>query len=98
MFGSTFMEGEMTENKPTNIIEYLNARDRLIQTAVNSCKSINPSNPQVVAESIEEMYELAKFVKDISCVSYSGNAEINHKTYYTLKEMAKQLLNKLEGK
>jgi hypothetical protein len=38
--------------------EWKKANAKIIETAINSCKSINPSNPQIVAESIEEMYEL----------------------------------------
>lgn len=32
----------------------------LIASAVNACISVNPDNPQVVAESIKDMYEALK--------------------------------------
>jgi len=71
---------------------------KLIVTAVNSCKSINKDNPQVVAESIEEMCRLVKLVDSISGRAYSGIIELSQKDYYKLKELSGRLLNKLEEK
>jgi hypothetical protein len=81
---------DTTEWKKTNA--------KLIETAVNSCKSINKDNPQIVAESVEEMYELTKFADNISGITYGGNIEISPRDYYKLKELSGGLLNKLEGK
>ncbi len=36
------------------------ANANLIVTAVNGCASVNPKNPQAVAESIKDMYEALK--------------------------------------
>jgi len=40
--------------------EEAEANAHLIAAAVNACASVNPDNPQAVAESIEEMYEALK--------------------------------------
>lgn len=44
-----------------NVDNYDNVGNaNLIVSAVNACISINPDNPQAVAESIKEMYEALK--------------------------------------
>jgi hypothetical protein len=45
------------------ICDGLNKEDaKLIVAAVNACISINPPNPMAVAEKLEDMYELVKYV------------------------------------
>lgn len=38
------------------------ANAQLICSAVNACASVNPDNPQAVAESIKDMYEALKIL------------------------------------
>ncbi len=41
------------------------ANANLIVSCVNACKSVNPDNPQAVAESIKEMYEALKHYREL---------------------------------
>lgn len=41
-------------------VYYSQANANLIVSAINGCVSVNPENPQVVAESIKDMYEALK--------------------------------------
>ena len=68
---------------------------KLESTAVNSCKSINPSNPQIVAESIEEMYEAIKCF--VERTKKSKGVEFSPSMTGAWIGLTK-VLNKLEGK
>ena len=46
------------------------ANARLIVSAVNACKAINPENPMVVAESIKDMHEALSFFIDRNASEY----------------------------
>ena len=67
----------------------------LIVTAVNSCKSINKDNPQVVAESIEEMYQTLKsierYIRTADDIGFSVVKQV-------ILGKCFLALNKLEGK
>ncbi len=78
---------------------------RIIVTAVNSCKSINKDNPQLVAESIEEMYQTLKSI--LNEVDFNGDINEDYHSSVTINttvEIAEALiearfiLNKLEEK
>ena len=52
-------EGENIENVLSAETE---ANAHLIVAAVNACASVNPDNPQAVAESIKDMYEALRTI------------------------------------
>jgi len=55
---------------------YSQANANLIVTAVNACKSINPDNPLLVAESIEKAFRFLNKVYTEKCMRPIEGAEI----------------------
>jgi len=68
---------------------------QLLVTCANSCLSVNPSNPQVVAESIEEMYDALRHILP-ECTGYMES--MNWADYNMAVKDIRQLLEKLEAK
>ena len=57
----------------SNNDDTLKANTNLIVSAVNACISINPDNPQAVAESIKDMYEALKEIKKFANDALRGD-------------------------
>ncbi len=65
---------------------------RLIVSAVNACVSVNPDNPQTVAESIKDMYEALKAIyQDVDLQNIDGGSD-------ELNILTQKALAKAEGK
>ena len=64
---------------------------RIIVTAVNACKEINPDNPQEVAESIGEMYQ---WIKELAFALEEGYEIIGASRGMRLSD----ILSKIDGK
>jgi len=75
--------------------EHSEQNAKLIITAVNSCAKINASNPQVVAENIEEMYNALKCILP-ERTGYMQS--MNWADYNMAINGIKELLAKLEAK
>jgi hypothetical protein len=68
------------------------ANSELIVSSVNACISINPNNPQVVAEAIGDMHKALKsLVEKVEQLSLWDKTD---QSYYK----AKQALAKIEGR
>ena len=78
------------EKHPRPRIIEAEANAQLIAAAVNACISVNPDNPQAVAEGIKEMYEALKLA--ISKLENEGRAY--EKTIW----ICEKALAKVEGK
>lgn len=69
------------------------ANANLIAASVNSCISVNPDNPQAVAESIKDMYEALQTVTE-----YKDELNYGNPTALTLVlKKVYQALDKAEG-
>ncbi len=75
-------------------ITELQSNIELASSAVNSCASVNPNNPQAVAESIKDMYEALKWVRK-TCEYQKGIGYIITPGAISL---IKKALAKAEGK
>lgn len=88
--GSGARIAQMLEGWPKNDIE---ANAHLIAAAVNACQSVNPDNPQAVAESIKDMYEVLETIME--ALEKDGSKSVAVRIAYNL---AKQALAQAEGK
>ena len=61
---------EVGEERDLYITGFDDGKDgRLVLAAVNACKSINPENPEYVAEKIGEMYGALRQMVGLTCLS-----------------------------
>ena len=73
------------------LLETAKGNADLIVSAVNACQEVNPDNPQVVAESIKDMYEaLRAIIQGID----TGEERLGAGR----REIIEQALSKAEGK
>jgi len=75
-------------------LEEAGANADLISAAVNGCISVNPDNPQGVADSIKDMYEALREIKQI----VSGCAFEEKVTEQIIAGKCFLALSKAEGK
>lgn len=70
------------------------ANARLIVTAVNACKKLNPDNPMAVADTISDLYEALKALKFQFAMAVEHPYSKDKEVY----EQAEQALAKADGK
>jgi len=70
------------------------ANAHLIVTAINACASVNPDNPQAVAEAIRSMYEALKAFDEYVSTSYPANMRLKQ----IAVDKMERALAKAEGK
>jgi len=84
--------GHVSEEDATN-------NGRFIVSACNACKSINPEHPELVAQSLKEMYETLKNVhKQLSTGWIANDCAAADRMRGKLEFGIKQILNQAEGK
>jgi len=69
-------------DKPMHTTPTAEANANIIVTAINACQEVNPDNPMAVAESIKDMYEAFRQLKNYPAES--------------VKQIANEILAKVE--